>query len=84
MYFKMSAQCSIRVNCCERSEPIKIPIKTKVADDKDTNDYCDPFQMGAIIFDPSKASPPNHWNDRLLKRIAKFHQEPLKNLDTEK
>ena len=84
MYVKMSAQSSIRVNCCERSEPIKIPIKTGCFNNSNDNDKCDPFQMGAIIFDPSKASPPNHWNDRLSKRIALFYPEPTKKLETEK
>ena len=79
----MSAQSSIRVNCSERSEPIKIPIKTGGFNNNDNN-TCDPFEIGAIIFDPSKASPPNHWNDRLSKRIALFYPEPTKKVEIEK
>ena len=77
----MAAQSSIRVTCYERSEPIKI----KFADDnnKNNNDG-DVFEMSAIIFDPSKSSPPNNWNSRLSKRVALFCQTSVQNFDKEK
>jgi hypothetical protein len=69
--------------CSESSEPIKIPIKTKV-NNKYINMDGDDFEMSAIIFDPSKSSPPNNWNSRLSKRIALFSQITDQNFDNEK
>ena len=48
----------------ERSEPIPVPRKTFGEGKK--IEYC----LKQNFFDPSKASPPNSWTDRLCQRIA--------------
>lgn len=48
----------------ERSEPIQVPRKTFGQGNQ--VEYC----LKQNFFDPSKASPPNSWTDRLYQRIA--------------
>jgi len=48
----------------ERSVPIPVPRKT--FGEGNQVEYC----LKQNFFDPSKASPPNSWTDRLCQRIA--------------
>ena len=71
-------------SCKTLTQPITIPKSTKkiittfdynsqIKNDNDSiflnNDY---YDLKQNVFDPTKNSPPNHWNSRLNNRIIKY------------
>ena len=55
----------------ERSENITIPKKSSFEDF--TN--LDVYKLNSNIFDPTKASPPDNWNNRLQQRINNYFMD---------
>lgn len=52
----------------ERSDNITIPKKSSFEDFTKLDEY----QLTSNNFDPTKASPPNKWNNRLQKRMNNY------------
>jgi hypothetical protein len=55
----------------ERSENITIPKKSSFEDFTKLDEY----KLTSNNFDPTKASPPNKWNNRLQQRINNYFTE---------